>query len=164
MLTLKELILRDAKNGQLEWIGVRPARNIEMVTLEEVKITEKGLDGDRATKPNDRSVTLMQAEHINAIASMVKTQVDGPAGFRRNLIISGINLLTLKDQVFCIGSVVLKGTGICAPCSKMEKWLGFGGYNAMRGHGGITAKVIETGTIQLGDEVKRPKAIDDNQT
>ena len=133
-----------------------------MIELKNVEIIDKGLSGDRTTKANDRSVTLMQAEHIDVIASMVKAQVNGPSGFRRNLIISHINLLALKDKVFRIGSVVLEGTGICAPCSKMEKWLGYGGYNAMRGHGGITAKVIKTGPITIGDEVELAPSVKEN--
>jgi MOSC domain-containing protein YiiM len=72
---------------------------------------------------------------------------------RRNLVIKGINLLALKNAKFRIGSVFFQTTGFCHPCSKMEVTLGAGGYNAMRGHGGLTAQVLQEGLLRLGDRL-----------
>jgi MOSC domain-containing protein YiiM len=72
---------------------------------------------------------------------------------RRNIVVAGINLLALKDCIFSIGNAHLKMTGLCHPCSRMEQALGPGGYNAMRGHGGINATVVRDGQINIGDDV-----------
>jgi len=72
---------------------------------------------------------------------------------RRNLVISGLNLLALRKGYLRIGDVVLEIHGPCPPCSRMEKILGPGGYNAMRGHGGWYASVAQQGRIAVGDQV-----------
>ena len=59
-----------------------------------------------------------------------------------DLVVSGINLLSLKDIRFSIGGAVLRGTGICVPCSRMEEVLGFGGYLALQTPPLITVGVI----------------------
>lgn len=118
-------------------------------------IQDRGLTGDhRAIRPGSkRQVTLIQAEHLMAVARILGRDTVDPALSRRNLMVSGINLLALADREFRIGAAVLLGTGRCAPCSRMGEALGTGGFNAMRGHGGITAVVVRGGIVRVGDPV-----------
>ena len=152
---LKQLIQNLPQQGQVEWIGVRPEKRKPLKVLKKVSVFETGLEGDHyAGSSGNRSVTLIQAEHITAVASLLHKDKIDPLDLRRNIIVSGINLLALKDREFKIGSAILKMTGLCHPCSRMEENLGSGGYNAMRGHGGINARVIQSGEIRLKDKVE----------
>jgi MOSC domain-containing protein YiiM len=153
---LNQLLANLPQQGKLSWIGLRPARDVPMQAVTEaVAEPGVGLIGDRfcGTTNSKRQVTLMQAEHLTAVASTLHQVAIQPMLLRRNLVIDGINLLALKDQRFQIGQVVLQMTGLCHPCSKMEKVLGPGGYNALRGHGGITARVLVAGRMKIGDSV-----------
>lgn len=144
------------QSGRVEWIGIRPARGEPMTTLDNAMISPgKGLEGDRfeGRETSKRQVTLIQKEHLHAIASWLGREALEPDIFRRNIVVSGLNLLALKGKTFQIGGAVLEYTGLCHPCSKMETALGPGGYNAMRGHGGITTRVIEGGKVAIGDSV-----------
>lgn len=142
--------------GILEWIGIRSEKRAPMGTPDTVEIIETtGLVGDRYSgRSGKRAVTLIQKEHMDAVSNILKKDID-PQDTRRNLVVSAINLHALKGKQFRIGaSVILEGTGDCHPCSRMEENLGAGGYNAMRGHGGLTASVVQGGEIRLGDEVR----------
>jgi MOSC domain-containing protein YiiM len=141
--------------GKVEWIGLRPKRDVPMQVVERVAaLTGKGLQGDRyGSGSGKRGVTLIQAEHLPAIAALSGRAELSPATLRRNLVVSGIPLVALKGRRFRIGNVVLEGTDACDPCSRMEDALGPGGYNAMRGHGGLCARILQGGEIALGDAV-----------
>ncbi len=68
-------------------------------------------------------------------------------------MVSGLNLLGFRRAQLRIGSAVIQVAGPCPPCSRMEEALGFGGYTAMRGHGGVYAEVLKPGEVSLGDAV-----------
>lgn len=151
--TMAELLDQFPRDGKVEWIGIRTERRMPLKSVRSVAVLENGLEGDHRQRPGRRAVSLIQAEHLSAIAAMCGLKRLDAATLRRNILVSGINLIALKDKTFRVGDVVLRGTGPCAPCSRMEELLGPGGYNAMRGHGGLTAEVVEPGTISLGDRV-----------
>ncbi len=149
---MSTLVQQFPVNGELVWIGIRPARQQAMLSVEEILVDcQHGLIGDHyAGSSGKRQLTLFQWEHLAVLESFVGENITADM-LRRNLLIRGINLISLKKQTFQIGSAVFKTTGLCHPCSRMETVLGQGGYNAMRNHGGITAQIIQSGQIKIGD-------------
>ncbi|RDZ27831.1 MOSC domain-containing protein [Lysobacter silvisoli] len=139
--------------GRVEWIGLRPKRDVPMQEVEHVLAQAGlGLVGDRyAGGSGKRGVTLIQAEHLPAIAALSGHAQVAPATLRRNVVVSGLPLVALKGRRFRLGDALLEGTEECDPCSRMEDALGPGGYNAMRGHGGLCARILESGTIRRLD-------------
>lgn len=154
---LAKLMANFPRAGKVEWIGIRLERRAPLAPLDRVEaFAGHGLAGDHYASKNDgkRQVTLIQAEHLEAVAKLLGKSEVRPEGVRRNILVSGINLYALRDRRFRVGDTVLEGTGTCDPCSRMEEVLGAGGYNAMRGHGGIIARIVDGGLIRLGDPVE----------
>jgi len=143
--------------GEVVWIGVRPERKALMQALETAEIDEaQGLVGDHYLgRSRKRQVTLIASEHLAAIASYLGRADVSPLDLRRNIVTRGINLLALKDAWVQIGEAVLETTQECHPCSRMEAAFGPGGYNAVRGHGGLTMRVVRGGRVRLGDTIVR---------
>ena len=160
MKTIRDLTAPPHIAGRAEAIIVRgaprdPARRIEST----VALAKIGLADDRLGKKGEaelstRQVTLVQAEHLPVIAQLARVDAVDPVRLRRNLVVSGINLLALRNAKIQVGDAVLEIVGPCAPCSRMEEEVGPGAYAAMRGHGGMTARVLTTGAIRVGDEVR----------
>ncbi len=165
---LQKLMDTMPQQGEVNWIGIRPKRRAPLQSLQQVEaLTLKGLAGDHfsGSATSKRQVTLIQQEHLDLIASVMRLPNLTPGMLRRNIVVSGINLLALKDRKFWVGDVLLEYTGECHPCSRMEEILGPGGYNAVRGHGGITARIIQGGLINVGDSVSVDiKATDEQPT
>lgn len=153
--TLKQLLDNLPQQGRVEWIGLRAKKRADVESVNQTLVHPFGLTGDHyAGRSGNRSVTLIQQEHIVAIASLLHKEDINPEDLRRNIVVSGINLLALKGREFKIGTAILRMTGLCHPCSRMEETFGEGGYNAVRGHGGINAAVVVPGEIKLQDKVE----------
>ncbi len=155
-MALRALLTQRPCPGRITWIGLREQRAAPMRVVDHAHLVEEeGVLGDYASvrRAGTRQVSLMQAEHLPVIAALCARSAVTPEQLRRNIVVSGINLLALRSRRFRVGDAVLQGVGTCEPCSKMELALGIGGYNAMRGHGGILARVLQGAHIRVGDRV-----------
>lgn len=160
MKSTRELVADVPQVGRLTWIGLRSSRRGAVESVAEVTaVAGLGLEGDhrasnRKIDPRaKRQVTLIQSEHLPVVGAIAGTDVE-PGDLRRNLVVEGVNLASLHRRRFAIGEVELEATGPCHPCSRMEDTIGPGGFQAMRGHGGITARILTGGTLAVGDEVR----------
>lgn len=178
-LGLRGLTTRFAAGGRVEAIVLRPQRRAQAVFIDEVRAEPgRGLIGDHRGQrlaeteaQRHRELTLIQHEHLPLIGAWTLQQAVDARRLRRNLVISGLNLAAMHspfaDQVLVwrVGpEVCIEVTGSCPPCSRMETELGLGGYNALRGHGGLTARVTTGGLIRVGAvvELERVEAARDS--
>ena len=148
---LRRYLDSDPAVGRVERIGTRPVKRGPVVEVDSWDLASAQDHGQHRAR---RAVTLIQAEHLPVIGSLLGHAFD-PLSLRRNLIVSGINLASLKWSTFSVGDVVLKGTMACDPCERMHDLLGPGGYAAMFEMGGLCTAIVTAGTIHVGDAVRR---------
>jgi MOSC domain-containing protein YiiM len=160
MKTIRDLLKPPHILGRVEAIVVRgdprlPARHVAATTaLAGIGLADDRLGQRGEAELSTRQVTLIQHEHLAVIAALAGVQAVDVLALRRNLVVAGINLVALKNARVRVGGALLEIVGPCQPCSRMEEAIGPGGYAAMRGHGGMTARVIEGGAIGVGDAVR----------
>ena len=117
MSPLQALMAEVPQTGRVRWIGVRPQSRADLVILDAVEARrEAGLTGDHARPGarNARQVTLIQWEHLAVINALLGRPTENPVlpqDLRRNIVVSGINLFSLKGRRFRIGRAIFETTG-----------------------------------------------------
>ncbi|SKB05704.1 MOSC domain-containing protein YiiM [Prosthecobacter debontii] len=123
--------------------------------IEEVESVEcvagQGLVGDRffGHKENYKGqVTFFAHEVYERLCEQFQAMGISPAIFRRNVITKGVDLNTLIGQEFEVQGVRFIGTEECRPCYWMDQALAPGAEEAMKGNGGLRARVLSDGTLR----------------
>jgi MOSC domain-containing protein YiiM len=125
-----------------------PTRSVTSVVAE----AGKGLVGDRYHGTKHRHVTVQSATSLAAAAVALGRPVD-PGLTRRNLTLSGGDVPTTPGVRLRVGGALLEVVRVAAPCRLLDDTLGPGAQEALRRRAGTVFRVLETGTIRVGDAV-----------
>jgi len=102
-------------------------------------------------------VTLINLEEINNFNSQIKQNIDAK-NFRRNIIVSGINLKKLINKKIKINEVTLKIHEVCQPCKYLQDRLKIPSLVKMLiNKSGVRAEIITSGSLAVGDVIKIEK-------
>ena len=117
----------------------------------------KGIVNDRYYenfKEKKEQVTLINLEENNNFNNLIKQNIE-PKDFRRNIIVSGINLNENINKKIKINKVTLKIHEICQPCKYLQDRLKIPGLVKMLvNKSGVRAEILSSGSLSIGDVVK----------
>jgi MOSC domain-containing protein YiiM len=148
--------------GIVEGIYVAREGSATMERVEEVRTIEGcGIEGDRYcegtgfwTRFGDVcEVTLIESEDIDYIQSELGISVKN-GEHRRNIVTSGIRLGDLRRKRFRIGETMLEYDRPRPPCRHVQDLSEPGMTRALKGRGGICARVVEAGMIRTQDTIE----------
>jgi hypothetical protein len=111
-----------------------------------------GFYSERPTDPGAREVTLFESETLDWLSGECRIAFSA-AEHRRNLTTRGVRLGSLLGKRFRVGDVLLEGVRDCPPCDHLEKLTGKLVLQPLVGRGGLRARILQGGTIRVGDPI-----------
>ncbi len=122
------------------------------------KVSE-GIVGDRYCdaknrKSDDYQITFIEAECITAFEEETGLKMSAGAP-RRNLVTSGVRLNDFVGKRFFVGEAKLEGLERCEPCRLFSSRTYPEALPWFVSKGGLRARIIESGRIRVGDEIKK---------
>ena len=141
-------------------VHVAKGRRLPMRAVERVEIDAgKGIVGDRYHGTKHRQVSVQSQDSLDAATAAYGAPV--PAELtRRNVTISGAPVPRDPGALIRIGEVLLEVVRVAAPCKLLDDTIGAGAQEALRRHGGSVCRVLEGGTVAVGDSVELPPRVD----
>jgi len=139
--------------ARLQSIHVAKASRLPMRDVDTVEVeTGKGIVGDRYHGTRHRHVTVQSAESLHEAATAYGAEV--PAHLtRRNLTVDEGMVPREPGARIRIGPVLLEVVRVAAPCKLLDDTIGRGAQVALRRRAGSVCRVIEGGTLTVGDRV-----------
>ena len=144
--------------GKIEAINISSISEEETVYVNQAFLEKnKGIVNDRYYnnfKHSMEQVTLIDKEEIDLFNYNIKKNIDYK-DFRRNIIVSGLNLIKCINKTILINDVKLKIHEICQPCKYLQDKLKTPELvKLLVNKSGVRAEIITSGFIKVNDRVK----------
>lgn len=128
------------------------AGSAPVVELAEAELAAgRGIRGDRFFdwKENYRGqVTFFSLEVYESLCAELGVRDRGPEVFRRNLVVSGVDLNSLIGAEFSVQGVRFRGMAECSPCYWMDAAFHPGAEAALKNRGGLRAVILTDGILR----------------
>lgn len=125
-----------------------------MVAVDRVEAEAgRGLVGDRYHGTRHRHVSVQSRDDLAAASAAFGAPVPEQLT-RRTLTLDHGPVPTEPGARLTVGDVVLEVVRRAAPCRVMDTELGPGAARALHGRGGEVCRVLTSGSIAVGDEVR----------
>ena len=134
-------------------LHVAKGRRLPMRSVDEVEVEAgAGIVGDRYHGTRHRHVSVQSATALAEAAADLGSEVS-EEGTRRNVTISSGDVPTAPGSRITIGDVRLEVVRVAAPCRLLDDTVGPGAAAALRRRAGSICRVLEGGTVRVGDQV-----------
>jgi MOSC domain-containing protein YiiM len=114
-------------------------------------VANRGIVGDRFFDyKNDYKgqITFFSSEVFSALCDRLGQAGTSPGVTRRNVITQGVDLNALIGRAFKVQGVQFEGVCECSPCYWMDLAIAPGAEAALRGAGGLRARILTSGTLR----------------
>ena len=128
-----------------------PTRSVESVEI----VAARGIVGDRYEGSKHRQVSVQSLDALREAEAVFGSPID-PGLTRRNVTISSGVVPRDPGSLIRIGDVLLEVVRVAAPCKLLDDTIGPDAQVALRRRGGSICRVLEGGTVVLGDPVELP--------
>lgn len=137
----------------VQTIHVAKATRLPMHARDVVEVEAgRGIVGDRYHGTRHRHVTVQSRETLDEAAEVHGAEVPSHLT-RRNITISHGVVPRDPGARISIGDVLLEAVRVAAPCKLLDDTIGAGAQGALRRRAGTVFRVLEGGTIRVGDPV-----------
>lgn len=130
--------------------GRAPDDNVAIEVASVECVAGRGIRGDRFFdyKENYKGqITFFALEVFEELCTALRVPNCSPASLRRNVMTRGIDLNALINQEFELQGVRFYGTGECRPCYWMDRAIGPGAEDFLKGRGGLRARILSDGAL-----------------